>query len=303
MKKYVFLLLFTFNGYVQAQNADYLPYHLYRAKAERNIYTSAFDSALANYRNAFHCVPEAFAKDVYNAALCAALVKDTSSLFPFMETALKKGVPWTRFDTNRFFSGYSGLTAWKHIREQLPYYDSLYQSRINRTYRKTLDSLNLLDQQARKHLFFVYNFPKSKPAEKNRAHIAETDCGIRQTLLHSIAQYGYPSERNVGINPQSLMYFTDICVWHQTDSLFLQIEEEAFRNGKMDVERYVAKKGYTGECFNYVYRCGADTEETDKNRAAIGFPTSADFKRMKNFYTQTHNQYGFVLFYAAPKNF
>lgn len=304
MKKCVLLLLAALYGCVQAQDRDYLTYHLYRAKAERYIYTLAFDSALANYRNAFLCVPESFAKDVYNAALCAALVKDTASLFPYMETALKKGVPWERFDTNRFFSfNYNGLMQWKRIREQLTYYDSLYQSRINRAYRKTLDSLNFLDRQARKHLFFVYNFPKSKPAEKTRARIAETDHRIRKTLLRCIELYGYPSERNVGINPHSLMYFTDVCVWHRTDSLFLQIEEEAFRNGIIDVERYVAKKGYVGECFNYVYRCDADKEEVDRKRTAVGFPTSADFERMKNFYVKTHNRYDFVLYYATPDNF
>ena len=295
------------SDFLYAQNVDYLDYHRQRLLAERHVFLSDFPEALVYYQSAFQKAYPAFAKDLFNAALCAALSGDTVSLATLMVKGMQAGVPFARYANNSFFNVYSSFSFWERLQNDTAVYARLYRGNLNADYRKILDSLNVVDQAVRKHCSVLYRRPNSAKAENKWMQIEKVDAEVRQSLVQLIRLHGYPNERNVGFRGQSsVSYYGDICVWHRTDSAFIRMEKDAFLHGELDVERYVSKMEYAG-VENYCYFYGISKKndcnqaEIDSKREFVGFPTTQDFQLLRFFYKETGNKYGFVILYSLLK--
>ena len=148
-------------------------------------------------------------------------------------------------------------------------------------------------------MYWLLHKPHSRKAQRQRELINNTDSLSYETIKRLINQYGYPSEKNIGIG-KSLCYYGHTCIWHITDSAFLEIQKEAFLNGEISVERYVAKMEYSKkDCYHYLYLWKKESEAEDYNekRAAIGFPQSVFFAKLQQYYKKTRNINGFMFLY------
>lgn len=277
---------------------NYIPYHQKIIQAEDSITMEDYEFALNMYWDAFSSVNRSFTKDLYNAAICAAILNDTTRMFSLMEQCLKQGVCFNKFETNTAaFSHYFLSEQWKNIKKDSEYYEKIYLGQINKRYKELLDSLNVMDQIVRSEKeYCILHRPQSKKAKAQRNKIRHVDSINFEIIKQCLVRYGYPSERNMGIG-SSLGYFGHVCVWHITDSSFLNIQEIAFLNGEISVERYVAKLEYCHrECYDYFWRKKTN-ENCDEKRKQIGFPQSCFFEHLRNYYKKTHNIYGFVFPY------
>ena len=128
----------------------YISYHRLIVQAEEFIVEEDYHNALNCYLCAISSVEYAFTKDVYNAAICAAIEDDTTIMFALMEKCLKQGVDFSMFEINRtVFSRFYLTQQWNALKNERENYKKVYQNHVVLPYKKTLDSLDILDQKAR----------------------------------------------------------------------------------------------------------------------------------------------------------
>lgn len=290
----VFLLI---NSHTFSQT--YITYHQVIEKAENAIVFEDYQGALSHYLFATSIVEYVFTKDLYNAAICAAVENDTANMFRLIEQCLKQGVDIKTFETNQVvFSSFFSAPQWRELNNNKDRFKNEYQKHLNKQYKTALDSLDMEDQQVRSHnMYYIIHRPDSKKAQKQRNLIKHTDSTNYEAIKQLINRFGYPNERNMGVG-QSLSYFGHVCLWHCTDSAFLKVQNLAFLNGDISVERYVAKLEYTRKiCFNYLWKSENKDECCDCKRADFGFPQSVFFESLKSYMRKTHNEYGFLFLY------
>lgn len=297
----VFFCVVAFAVSAQKPQQPYIAYHQLVVQAEEAILDEDYQNALSIYVKAIAIVDYAFTKDLYNAAVCAAIGDDTATLFILMERCLKQGAEFTTFENNRtVFSRFFPIKQWHIIENEKDNYRKEYLSHLNMPYKRALDSLNSIDQMARSgNVYSLLHRPQSKKAQQRREIIRQTDSSNYEAIKQLIEQFGYPSERNIGVG-RTLNYFGHVCIWHITDSSFLDVQKDAFLNGEIPVERYVAKMEYSHkDCYNYLYHCENESrdENYDSRRVAIGFPQTRFFEKLKQYHKKTHNEFGFLFLY------
>lgn len=278
---------------------NYISYHQKVVCAEDAITMENYEFALNMYYDAFSSVNHSFVKDLYNAAICAAITDDTARMFSLIENCLKRGVSFNIFEKNAaVFAIYFSDKQWESLKRNTENYKINYLNQINTRYKEILDSLNKIDQAVRsQNEYYILHRPKSKKAEIQRKKISDIDSTNCELVKQLISKYGYPSERNMGVG-NSMCYYGHVCIWHITDSTFLEMQKNAFLNGELSVERYVAKMEYCHkDCYNYLWKEKSEEEDCDKKRAQIGFPQSHFFEHLQNYYKKTNNNYGFLFPY------
>ena len=88
MKKLLLLIIFLFSlsGQVGFGQGDFTRiYHPIINSAELAIVDTNYYEALDYYKAAFDNVKKPFAKDYYNAAICAAMLGKTNTVFDYLE--------------------------------------------------------------------------------------------------------------------------------------------------------------------------------------------------------------------------
>lgn len=313
LQKSVLLWLFLVPLFSQGQTQNYITYHQLKVQAEQEICRSNFEKALFYYQEAFKVVKNPFVKELYNATICAALAKDTTNMFLLLDKCLRKGVQFSTFENNSAtFESYFPIYQWSYYRENQEQLNKIYLKRINLEYKNLLDSLDVMDQQVRKEKrVWVSSFPNSKTGANQIEKINQIDSLHTETVKRIILKYGFPTERNIGINGKNDMsYFGHVCVWHIIDKEFMALVHNAFLQGDLDVERYIAKLAYAENNQEYHYMCFDCPKKIDKNtqikvdsaRKAIGFPTFEEMNKIINYFQRTDNPYQFIFNYSVRLN-
>lgn len=217
--------------FVSAQKPQqpYIAYHQLVVQAEEAILDEDYQNALSIYVKAIAIVDYAFTKDLYNAAVCAAIGDDTATLFILMERCLKQGAEFTTFENNRtVFSRFFPIKQWHVIENEKDNYRKEYLSHLNMPYKRALDSLNSIDQMARSgNVYSLLHRPQSKKAQQRREIIRQTDSSNYEAIKQLIEQFGYPSERNIGVG-RTLNYFGHVCIWQLQTVLSLMFKRMLF---------------------------------------------------------------------------
>lgn len=148
----------------QKPQQPYIAYHQLVVQAEEAILDEDYQNALSIYVKAIAIVDYAFTKDLYNAAVCAAIGDDTATLFILMERCLKQGAEFTTFENNRtVFSRFFPIKQWHVIENEKDNYRKEYLSHLNMPYKRALDSLNSITkwQEAATYILCFID-PKAK---------------------------------------------------------------------------------------------------------------------------------------------
>lgn len=102
MKKLFWLLWFS--GFISYAQTDFTRiYHPIINEAELAIVDTSYYEALEFYKEAFANVEKPFAKDYYNAAICATLIDKMPLAFDFLEKIVEKGYQVKNFRKDNFF--------------------------------------------------------------------------------------------------------------------------------------------------------------------------------------------------------
>jgi tetratricopeptide (TPR) repeat protein len=136
----IFILLFPhrgLGGFLYAQGDFTRIYHPIINEAELAIVDTNYFEALNFYKEAFANVKKPFAKDYYNAAICAAMIGKLSLTFDYLEKIVEKGYPSDSLRKDVFFHYVADTCKrWSDFEKQM----KLVKPNINWEVRDSLKS-------------------------------------------------------------------------------------------------------------------------------------------------------------------
>ncbi len=188
------LLLSSFVGFSSPgalAAPDYITeYHPAIHQAELSITDQDYAAALNAYQYAFAAVPTAFARDYYNAALCALLLNDEKQTYHYLAKLVEKGVSLDYLQRQPLLDSLADTRSWKKFKRKYKKQRRAYQRRVNLDLRADLDELYARDQYFRRA-------PGGLRVYGDTLRKIET-ANVQQ-LLTWVAQYGYPGEDLIGV--------------------------------------------------------------------------------------------------------
>lgn len=159
-------------------------------EAERSITEQDYAAALNAYQYAFAAVPSPFARDYYNAALCALLLKEEKQTYNYLTKLVEKGVSIDYLERQPLLDSLAGTRHWKKFKRKYKKQRRAYQKRANLDLRADLDELYARDQYFRQA-------PGGLRVYGDTLRKIET-ANVQQ-LLAWVEQHGYPGENLIGV--------------------------------------------------------------------------------------------------------
>lgn len=190
----IVVFLWAISGF--AQKVDYNK-HYYSVinQAELLLISEQHDKALAQYYAAFKNVPTPFARDIFNAAVCATLTGDYESAFKLLDQLIVKGTDITFIKSMEVFSALVNDSRWEIFVNNYPRNRKIYLQTINVPLRKELEWMAALDQHFRL---------KDNGMAVYQDTIAQIDKNNIDRFNGIIEKFGFPGEDLIGVeNPAS----------------------------------------------------------------------------------------------------
>lgn len=288
------LVIFSFSICLSAHSENYLTYYHWVSQAEVEIVDAHYDKAFEHYQNAIQMVANPFAKDYYNAALCAAKTNHDSSALAYIEALLKKGISIQKIQSPAFKHLYK-TTEWQNLKSHADDYRNQFLKRQNKEVLKSVTALLEHDQDIRKA---KYGYPMSDT-------IAYVDSMNMVELKNILQLYLYPDENMIGLSHPKYFnppHYTVIRHHYQTQHFELTpILYESMIQGKLSPRVFAEledrKSQYLGEgdtygTVGYVLIKGREDSikhgnETilkfNENRKKIGLESWEDYLRKIQF--------------------
>lgn len=225
------LFLITVSTSADATSPDFVEvYHPAVHQAELSILDKDYATALAYYQQAFAKVPTPFARDYYNATVCAVLENNNKQAFEYLEKMVLLGVSLPYLEQQEVLEPLQETRQWKKFKRKYPKRRREFRQSANLDLRADLDELYARDQYFRQAAggLKVYGDTLRKI---ERANV--------QKLLSWINEYGYPGEALIGVADtlEEVPRFS-IVIQRQTKYRggydFTDILTTAVHEGKMD---------------------------------------------------------------------
>ncbi|MBC5775938.1 hypothetical protein H8S95_17820 [Pontibacter sp. KCTC 32443] len=215
---------------VYAKDIDYIKaYHPVIHEAELLLLNKDYSSALDKYKDAFKAVPEPFARDYYNAAVCAMLSENYEQTFDYLEELVLKGVELPFIRKQEVFKPLHETKEWDKFLDSYPKRRKKYKRHAELDIRADLDDLYARDKYYRLAKGGVRIYADTlRKIENDNVDI----------LLRTIQKHGYPGEKLIGVGDtiEQLPRFS-IVIERQTKAKkgfdFTDILKEAVQQGKL----------------------------------------------------------------------
>ncbi|PRY07831.1 hypothetical protein CLV24_12221 [Pontibacter ummariensis] len=265
------LLLFVFSAAGATDSPDYVKvYHPTIQRAELAILNEQYGEALNAYQQAFEAVPSAFARDYYNAAVCAMLLEEEKQAFSYLEKLVQKGASLPYLEQQQAFSPLQEGRRWKRFKRKYPKRRKAFEQAANLDLRADLDELYARDQY----------FRQAEGGYKmHRDTLRAIETANTLNLLNWIAEYGYPGEELIGVADtlEQLPRFS-IVIQRQTRAMdgydFTEILMQAVHDGKLApqaaaylMEQQAGKNRYSTKAFVKITCNGCKEGEQLKGEA------------------------------------
>lgn len=298
-----FSLLFSVYGQQGKNYSTIRSYNKYINLAEIAITDSIYKKAGCFYDTAFEIRANPFAKDLYNAAVCNALLNEYSKCKAKLVSLFQKGLDTTHITENSAFKTFLNSTEGYKILKELVI--PAYNTRLRHIY----DSLQIADQYYR----------NKKPREYMKFY-GDTVCAINASnvkyMNELILTFGWPSEDLIGIMNLNQQPF-DILITHQGYGVpcrvydYTQDIRNAYANGWISVQSaaylimrtsekddlglsacgivtvvYDSNEKFKGEYLDeFIHKTGfyslsdQDIKKINANRSEFGLEPIADLRR------------------------
>ncbi|MEO0042758.1 MAG: hypothetical protein RL329_2206 [Bacteroidota bacterium] len=234
MRFQLFATLLLYSSLRLQAQVDYLKtYHPLIVQAEAALLDSNYTVALNHYQTAFQRVPRPFAKDFYNAAICAVELKKEDIAFQYLDSLITKGVKKSFFETLIPLQALKQHPKWQ---KWIQTFDGKFQQwnqDKNVTIRQTLKGLEYADQEFRS---------RPNKYERYRDTINQIDKMNVHFLKQIIQTNGFPNENWIGIeNPMHNDLPAYVLFLHQFQKMssgigdfdFTEIVLKAVREGQL----------------------------------------------------------------------
>ncbi|WP_139307912.1 hypothetical protein [Pontibacter flavimaris] len=226
-----FTLLVLAQQHALAQDAlDYTQvYHPVINEAELLVVDKKYEQALEAYQRAFAAVPSPFARDYYNAVICALLLQERGKTFNYLEELVQKGVSLEYLERQPVLDSLRSTKQWQKFAKKYPKRRAKYEQKLNKELRADLDELYARDQY----------FRQAKGGWRVHGDtITKIEAANTKLLLGWIEEYGYPGEDLVGVADtlEQLPRFT-VVIERQTKARkgqdFTEVLTQAVQQGRI----------------------------------------------------------------------
>lgn len=227
---YFILLVLVQHMALAQETPDYTQvYHPVINEAELLVVDKAYGKALDAYQQAFEAVPSPFARDYYNAAICALQLGERKKTFNYLEKLVQKGVSLEYLERQPVLDSLRDTRQWRKFAKKYPKRRDKYEQELNKELRANLDELYARDQYFRqaKGGWRVHGDTIRKIEEANT-----------KLLLGWIEEHGYPGEDLIGVADtlELLPRFTIVIV-RQTQARkghdFTEVLKQAVQQGRI----------------------------------------------------------------------
>lgn len=246
MKK-LLLQLLLYSSVSWAQTDFTRVYHPIINEAELAIVDTDYHEALQFYNAAFANVEKPFAKDYYNAAICATLTGKMPVAFDYLEKIVEKGYVVSQFRKDAFFKNVADTCKqWvdfeKRALQIKPSFNTQLRDTIQKIHRQrftyryapiTADLRNFTKPRLKDakwvpadSLVYLSDMPKNLVAQQDSLHKINVTIDLTrarevfQKILQLIEINGYPDENILGLNAP--VNAENINIFNTTGSYLLQ---------------------------------------------------------------------------------
>jgi hypothetical protein len=242
MRPYILLLhLFFSLIFCAAAQADFTKaYYPFIYRAELAILKEDYSSALRSYDSAFKAVTKPFARDYFNATICASKVVDYQTAYRYCDSLIAKGV------TRDFFTSYGSLRPlwetpqWPAFLESYGQKYKQYNSHRDTSLKQLFIRLDMQDQEFRRKAGSYRLFGDT---------IRKIDSNNVRQLIALMHTVGFPNEQMTGKgNPTSFFFPGYLILLHHAERLAktkkswynpLQDYITAVKKGELDPHLFV----------------------------------------------------------------
>jgi hypothetical protein len=206
MKSFIILnFLFFISVRVWGQVDYTVSYHPSINKAELSIVDGDYKKALSLYELAFKKVPTSFAKDFFNATICAIKIKQYKSAFKYCDSLMAKGVNKNFFSENNSLHPLRETKKWRKYIEQFDNKYVRFNSIKDTSLKNLFSKMEQQDQEFRKK-------PGSYVAYRDT--IEKIDSLNIAILKSVIANNGFPNENMVPVKDPTFTTLPANIVFH-----------------------------------------------------------------------------------------
>lgn len=185
----LFILLFAIVA--QAKDVNYIKvYHPLIQEAELLVLSKDYTAALDKYKLAFKAVPDPFARDYYNATICAILAGNNKEAFEYLDELVLKGVELPFIRKQEAFKPLHETKEWSKFLKTYNKRRAKYKRRADLDLRANLEELYARDK--------YYRFAKGG-LRVYADTLREIEINNVDELLRLINKHGYPGEKLIGV--------------------------------------------------------------------------------------------------------
>ncbi|RYY69178.1 MAG: hypothetical protein EOO13_10270 [Chitinophagaceae bacterium] len=307
MKYYYLTFSFFFLCCIaRAQNAA--SYNFYCNRAELHISDALYDSALVNYGKAFSGSAKPFARDFYNASLCAVKINKFSLAGEYLYKLAELGFVVDSLQTKKGFQSYVSSAAYQQLKEKTG--PGKIQVVKNVVLKRALEELVQDDQH-----FRIRN-PGDYMKHEYAAIIRQLDSINSYKLINLINEFGYPNESGIGLYKNQLASsLINPIIQHQQHGSptrvvdFAPILLDAIKKGTIMVNHGIALYSLTAGrdslfgtgsffyvqqpdgAYKYAYYAvftNGLEEKFNANRASFNMENLTDYRKKMIFFLKQH---------------
>ncbi|MEJ8758563.1 hypothetical protein WG947_16230 [Pontibacter sp. H259] len=230
LRNFLFAITLLLAWPVQATDKDYTKaYYPLVNEAEMLLLAKDYNGALEKYKTAFKTVPEPFARDFYNAAVCAMLTENYKQVYIYLDELVLKGVELPYIRKQEVFKPLHETEEWEKFLKNYPKRRNKYKRRADLDVRAELEELQARD----KYFRFAKGGLRVYADTLRRIENENVD-----RLLRIIHKHGYPGEKLIGVGDtlEQLPGYS-IVIQRQTKAKkgfdFTPILKEAVQQGRL----------------------------------------------------------------------
>jgi hypothetical protein len=229
--KFYFIIFLGFLGfkYHLIAQVDYTQtYYPIIMKAESAILDSNYTEALNWYQQAFQLVPHGFARDHYNALVCAVELEQWDIAFQLSDSLMAKGVKKNIFENSVPLQNLRKHPKWIFFIQTFDQRYAVFNQNKNIHLKQILTGIEFADQEFRSQR------SQKRAAYLYRDTINQIDKRNVQLLANLIEKYGFPNENLIGIeNPFNIDLVSYIIFFHQCQKMSMGNHDYDFTDEMM----------------------------------------------------------------------
>ncbi len=186
-------------------------YNKFTNKAELSIVDSNYTKALKYYNKAFEKIEHPFARDYYNALLCATFTGNNDLAFDYLEKLIYKGIEIEYFTDNEYLESLHKDSRWQVFIDTYPARMEKIQESFNLELRQELIGMIERDQQANRRIII--------DTINNYTAFDSTIFANVKHFLEIVEIHGFPTEEMIGLNKPYKSTFNTVILTHYYQTL------------------------------------------------------------------------------------